>query len=149
MPPRSSLVALAAAALLSACAAGPDYVRPTLAVPAAWKESGDWKPADPRPAASGLSWWAAYRDAALDGLESDALNANQNIRQAEAAYHQAKAIADADRTGLAAGRNERRFLLQTYRRDMGGGQRVLMKDLSAPITVQGRHWGGLRLAYSF
>jgi methyl-accepting chemotaxis protein len=54
-----------------------------------------------------------------------------------------------DRTGLAAGRNERRFLLQTYRRDMGGGQRVLMKDLSAPIVVQGRHWGGLRLAYSF
>ena len=54
-----------------------------------------------------------------------------------------------DRTGLAAGRNERRVLLQTYRRDMGGGQRVLMKDLSAPITVQGRHWGGLRLAYSF
>lgn len=54
-----------------------------------------------------------------------------------------------DRTGLAAGRNERRFLLQTYRRDMGGGQRVLMKDLSAPIVVQGRHWGALRLAYSF
>ena len=54
-----------------------------------------------------------------------------------------------DRTGLAAGRNTRRFLLQTYRRDMGGGQRVLMKDLSAPIMVQGRHWGGLRLAYSF
>jgi len=54
-----------------------------------------------------------------------------------------------DRTGLAAGRNERRFLLQTYRRDMGGGQRVLMKDLSAPITVQGRHWGALRLADSF
>jgi methyl-accepting chemotaxis protein len=54
-----------------------------------------------------------------------------------------------DRTGLAAGRNERRFLLQTYRRDMGGGKRVLMKDLSAPITVQGRHWGALRLAYSF
>ena len=41
------------------------------------------------------------------------------------------------------------FLLLVYRRDMGGGQRVLMKDLSAPITVQGRHWGGLRLAYSF
>jgi methyl-accepting chemotaxis protein len=54
-----------------------------------------------------------------------------------------------DRTGLAAGRNERRFLLQTYRRDMGGGRRVVMKDLSAPIVVHGRHWGGLRLAYSF
>ena len=54
-----------------------------------------------------------------------------------------------DRTGLAAARNEHRFLLQTYRRDMGGGRRVVMKDLSAPILVQGRHWGGLRLAYSF
>lgn len=54
-----------------------------------------------------------------------------------------------DRTGLAAGRNTRRFLLQTYRRDMGGGRMVLMKDLSAPIVVHGRHWGGLRLAYRF
>jgi methyl-accepting chemotaxis protein len=54
-----------------------------------------------------------------------------------------------DRTGLAASRNRRRFLLQTYRRDMGGGEFALMKDLSAPIVVDGRHWGGLRLAYTF
>jgi methyl-accepting chemotaxis protein len=54
-----------------------------------------------------------------------------------------------DRTGLAAGRNTRKFLLQTYRRDMGGGRFVLMKDLSAPIVVNGRHWGGLRFAYQF
>jgi methyl-accepting chemotaxis protein len=54
-----------------------------------------------------------------------------------------------DRTGLAAGRNTHRFLLQTYRRDMGGGNFKLMKDLSAPIVVSGRHWGGLRLAYAF
>jgi len=54
-----------------------------------------------------------------------------------------------DRTGLGAARNQRRFLLQTYRRDMGGGRFALMKDLSAPIVVRGRHWGGLRLAYQF
>ena len=52
-----------------------------------------------------------------------------------------------DRTGLRAGQNTRPFFLQTYRRDMGGGNFVLMKDLSAPITVRGRHWGGLRLGY--
>lgn len=52
-----------------------------------------------------------------------------------------------DRTGLGAGRNTKPFLLQTYRRDMGGGNFVLMKDLSAPITVKGRHWGGLRIGY--
>ncbi|WP_236024818.1 methyl-accepting chemotaxis protein [Arenibaculum pallidiluteum] len=53
----------------------------------------------------------------------------------------------ADRVGLAAGRNQQPFLLQTYRRDMGGGQFALMKDVSAPIIIGGRHWGGLRLAY--
>ncbi len=54
-----------------------------------------------------------------------------------------------DRTGLASARNRRPFLLQTYRRDMGNGQFVLMKEAAAPITVNGRHWGGLRLAFQF
>ncbi len=54
-----------------------------------------------------------------------------------------------DRTGLASARNQRPFLLQTYRRDMGGGQFVVMKEASAPIRVDGRHWGGLRLAFKF
>jgi methyl-accepting chemotaxis protein len=49
-----------------------------------------------------------------------------------------------DRTGLAAARNQKPFLLQTYRRDMGGGQFLVMEDLSAPIRVKGRHWGGFR-----
>ena len=52
-----------------------------------------------------------------------------------------------DRVGLGAGRNTQPFLLQTYRRDMGGGQFALMKDVSAPIQVRGKLWGGLRLAY--
>jgi len=54
-----------------------------------------------------------------------------------------------DRTGLASARNQRPFLLQTYRRDMGGGKFVLLKEASAPIMVKGRHWGGLRLAFGF
>lgn len=54
-----------------------------------------------------------------------------------------------DRVGLKAGRNKDPFLMQVYRRDMGGGDYVLMKDLSAPIVVKNRHWGGLRLAYRF
>ncbi len=52
-----------------------------------------------------------------------------------------------DRTGLSAGKNTKPFLLQTYRRDMGGGNFALMKDVSAPIVVNGRHWGGMRLGY--
>ncbi len=52
-----------------------------------------------------------------------------------------------DRTGLASARNERPFLLQTYRHDMGGGSFILMKEAAAPITVNGRHWGGVRMAF--
>ena len=52
-----------------------------------------------------------------------------------------------DRVGLVSGRNTRPFLLQTYRRDMGGGAFALMKDASAPIVVKGRHWGGFRMGY--
>jgi hypothetical protein len=53
------------------------------------------------------------------------------------------------RTEVAATRNQNKFLLQTYRRDMGGGNFVLMKDLSAPIWVNGKHWGALRVGYQF
>ena len=52
-----------------------------------------------------------------------------------------------DRVGLSAGRSTQPFLVQTYRRDMGNGKFAMMKDVSAPISVRGRHWGGLRLAY--
>lgn len=53
-----------------------------------------------------------------------------------------------DRTGLSCGRNTKPFLLQTYRRDMGNGQHVLMYDCSAPVYVNGRHWGGFRMGFT-
>lgn len=51
-----------------------------------------------------------------------------------------------DRVGLGAGQNRKPFLLQAYQRDMGDSY-VLMKDASAPITIQGRHWGGFRIGF--
>lgn len=53
------------------------------------------------------------------------------------------------RTEMAAVKDQRKFLLQTYRRDMGGGKYVIMKHLSVPIWVDGRHWGALRIGYQF
>jgi methyl-accepting chemotaxis protein len=52
-----------------------------------------------------------------------------------------------DRAVKKVAANTRPFLLQTYRRDMGGGNFVLMKDLSSPITVRGRHWGAFRMGF--
>jgi methyl-accepting chemotaxis protein len=52
-----------------------------------------------------------------------------------------------DRNVTKIAQNTKPFLLQTYRRDMGGGNFVLMKDLSSPIYVRGRHWGAFRVGY--
>ena len=48
-----------------------------------------------------------------------------------------------DRTGIRCGSHQQPVLLQTYTRDTG----ELMHDLSVPIMINGRHWGGLRLGY--
>ncbi len=51
-----------------------------------------------------------------------------------------------DRAGLLAARNTRPFLVQNYPRDMGNGVIVMMKEVDVPLVIQGRHWGGLRIA---
>ena len=48
-----------------------------------------------------------------------------------------------DPVGKRCGAHETPFLLQTYRRDTG----EIMHDISAPIYVKGRHWGGFRIGY--
>ena len=52
-----------------------------------------------------------------------------------------------DRAVKKVAANTKPFLLQTYRRDMGGGKLVLMKDVSSPIFIQGRHWGAFRIGF--
>lgn len=48
-----------------------------------------------------------------------------------------------DRTGSRCGSHTQPFLLQTYKRDTG----EILHDLSVPIYVKGRHWGGFRIGY--
>jgi methyl-accepting chemotaxis protein len=52
-----------------------------------------------------------------------------------------------DSAGLAAGRNQRSYLIQSYPRDMGNGITIMMREIDVPIRVRGRHWGGFRTAY--
>jgi methyl-accepting chemotaxis protein len=52
-----------------------------------------------------------------------------------------------DRAVRKVAQNSKPFLVQTYRRNMGGGRFVLMKDVSSPILVNGRHWGAFRIGY--
>lgn len=52
-----------------------------------------------------------------------------------------------DRAVKKVAASRKPFLLQTYRRNMGGGKYAIMNDLSAPIMVEGRHWGALRMGF--
>jgi methyl-accepting chemotaxis protein len=53
-----------------------------------------------------------------------------------------------DPEGLAAGRNLRPYLIQSYARDMGGGKNIMLKEISVPIRVNGRHWGCFRTVWT-
>jgi NodT family efflux transporter outer membrane factor (OMF) lipoprotein len=80
------------ATLLGGCAVGPDYVRPSVDIPAAYKESRDWKIAEPRDNELGQHWWAVYNDPLLNQLITQIDISNQNLAQAEAQYRQATAL---------------------------------------------------------
>nr|WP_231378469.1 efflux transporter outer membrane subunit [Bordetella sp. FB-8] len=85
-------IALVACAQLCACAVGPDYRRPEIPVPAAYKELPGWKQADPDAAqAPKGQWWLAFHDRLLDELEPQVQVSNQTVRQSYANYQQALA----------------------------------------------------------
>ena len=66
--------------------------------------------------------------------------------QWNAAYSRNRRIFD-DRAVKKVAANTKPFLVQTYRRNMGGGNFMLIKDVSAPILVNGQHWGAFRIGY--
>lgn len=53
-----------------------------------------------------------------------------------------------DPVGLSSAQDVNEFLFQTYNRDMGGGNNMILKHISAPIKVNGKHWGAFRLSYT-
>lgn len=86
---------------VAGCAVGPDYQKPTVEIPATFKEGVDWQRAQANPQASLTStWWLAYQDDQLTDLIGKALKANQSIAQAEAAYRLAQATVEANRASL-------------------------------------------------
>ncbi len=89
----------AAVALLASCSVGPDYQKPPAETPDSFKELGDWKPAEPKAAASGQPWWSVYDDPVLDQLEKQVDISNQNLKASEAAYRQAVALVGEARAG--------------------------------------------------
>jgi NodT family efflux transporter outer membrane factor (OMF) lipoprotein len=77
---------------LTGCVVGPKYHTPAAQAPTAYKEVGDWKPAQPNDQNLGGTWWAIFQDPQLDALEDQVNVSNQNLKAATAQYQQARAV---------------------------------------------------------
>ena len=83
--------------IFAGCSVGPNYVKPPVATPPAYKEdtcvTGDvcWNTAQPRDELPRGKWWLVYNDPQLNALEDQVDISNQTLAQAEANYRQALA----------------------------------------------------------
>jgi outer membrane protein, multidrug efflux system len=89
---RLTCSALLLTAWLSGCGSvGPDYQKPDMATPQAWKPEAGWQASAPQDDQAKGPWWLVYHDDTLNALETQALTQNQNLLQAQTRLTQARA----------------------------------------------------------
>jgi multidrug efflux system outer membrane protein len=88
---KRSLFGSAAALLLAGCAVGPDYQRPSLDVPAQYRDVAPTTPdtTSDTPSLGDSGWWEVYSDANLQALLSTALQNNFDVKIAVARIDEA------------------------------------------------------------
>jgi NodT family efflux transporter outer membrane factor (OMF) lipoprotein len=85
--------------LLGGCAVGPKYSRPAVETPAEYKESGNFKEAQPSETATKGKWWEIYGDSQLNGLEEQVSLSNQTLKAAQEQFLQSRAALRIARAG--------------------------------------------------
>jgi NodT family efflux transporter outer membrane factor (OMF) lipoprotein len=134
---------------LSGCEVGPQYHPPAVQAPPAYKEVGDWKPAQPNDQNLGGSWWTMFQDPQLDALELQIDVSNQNLKAAEAQYRQSRAVLRQSRADyyptVAAGPSATRTRVSSNRPPLSStfdgvtyNDFVLPVDFSYQVDVWGR-----------
>ncbi len=138
-------------AILSACAVGPNYVKPKVESPPAFKEVEGWKKAEPQDNIPRGTWWTIYDDQQLNGLEAQVNVSNQNLKAAEAQYREALAVVQAARAayfptvsiGSAVSRSRTSAKL-VGTQGQGVSQTSSDLNLSGLVTWQPDIWGKVR-----
>jgi NodT family efflux transporter outer membrane factor (OMF) lipoprotein len=101
LPPRYRAALLCGVALLTGCAVGPRYARPTAPTPADYKETPpNWKPAQPSDEVLRGKWWEIYQDPQLNTLEEKVAVSNQTLKAAVAQFRQARDLVRFNRADL-------------------------------------------------
>jgi len=137
----------------SACAVGPKYQQPTVAqTPTAFKEIAEndtWKMAVPGDTVMKGNWWEIFGDPQLNKLEEMININNQNVKQAEANFRQARAIVAANHANYYPTIGSTPAITQS---DAGGtsgrGLSGTSQSFSLPFTASWEpdFWGRVRLS---
>jgi NodT family efflux transporter outer membrane factor (OMF) lipoprotein len=141
---------LAFLVLLSGCTVGPDYKRPEVETPAAYREAGRWQTAQPRDGADRGKWWAAFNDPQLDGLMAQMEVSNQTIAAAEAQVRVSAALAGQARASwwpalnLDVRRTESRPSRSSGSFESTSGSRRTLNSLTFSATWEADLWGRIR-----
>ena len=100
--PRLLAFTVGCALTLTGCLVGPNYHRPSVDAPTAWKEPPPegWKTATPHDEIAKGNWWTVFGDPELDDLETQAIAANQNLQAAAQRVLEARAQALATKSNL-------------------------------------------------
>lgn len=98
MPCKALVCAIAV--LIAGCMVGPNYHRPSVPMPAEYKELPGWSVAAPAADAPKGEWWTAFNDPLLDELEPKVSVSNQTVAQDYANYQQALAEVQVARSAL-------------------------------------------------
>jgi NodT family efflux transporter outer membrane factor (OMF) lipoprotein len=94
------ILSAALAVVLSGCMVGPDYQRPQVKMPTAFKELPGWTQAAPAADAPKGDWWTGFHDPLIDRLEPMVSVSNQTVRVSYANYQQALAEVQVARSAL-------------------------------------------------
>ena len=92
--------ALVVVAALAGCVSGPNYVRPSVETPPAWKLEAPWRTGTPADAMPKGPWWQRFGDRRLDALQQQALAQSPTLALASARLQQARAVVSATSAGL-------------------------------------------------
>ena len=84
---------IAASGLLAGCVVGPNYHRPPVQAPAAYKTEAPWRVAAPKDSIPKGAWWEIFNDAELNNYEQQLLQANQSLAAAKDRLSEARALA--------------------------------------------------------
>jgi NodT family efflux transporter outer membrane factor (OMF) lipoprotein len=137
------------ALLTGGCTVGPNYVRPSVDAPAAYKETPqNFKEAQPSDQIAKGQWWQIYNDPQLNDLEGQVLVSNQTLKAEQAQFAAARAaigIARSQSLPSATGGLSATHQSESSNRPLGTNN-LHYQDYQLPVDVSYEPdlWGRVR-----